>query len=76
MEEYKQAILDYVIKEYLEDDDDDEITFDTELLTGVIDDSFSMLALQRFLENKYEIQIQRFHPLLLSGRKKFEFEKE
>ena len=57
MEEYKQAILDYVVKEYLEDDEDDEITFDTELISGGIVDSFSMVSLKRFLENKYEIQI-------------------
>ena len=57
MEEYKQAILDYVIKEYLEDDEDEEITFDSELITGGIVDSFSMVSLKRFLENKYEIQI-------------------
>ena len=57
MEEYKQAILDYVIKEYLEDDEDEEIAFDTELITGGIVDSFSMVSLKRFLENKYEIQI-------------------
>jgi acyl carrier protein len=57
VEEYKQAILDYVIKEYLEDDEDEEITFDTELISGGIVDSFSMVSLKRFLENKYEIQI-------------------
>ena len=57
MEEYKQAILDYVIKEYLEDDEDEEITFDSELITGGIVDSFSMVSLKRFLENKYDIQI-------------------
>jgi len=57
MEEYKQAILDYVIKEYLEDDEDEEITFDTELISGGIVDSFSMVSLKRFLENRYEIQI-------------------
>ena len=57
MEEYKQSILDYVIKEYLEDDEDEEITFDTELITGGIVDSFSMVSLKRFLEKKYDIQI-------------------
>jgi acyl carrier protein len=57
MEEYKQTILDYVIKEYLEDDEDEEITFDSELITGGIVDSFSMVSLKRFLANKYEIQI-------------------
>ena len=57
MEEYKKAILDYVIKEYLEDDEDEEITYDTELISGGIVDSFSMVSLKRFLENKYDIQI-------------------
>ena len=57
MEEYKKAILEYVIKEYMEDDEDDEITYDTELISGGIVDSFSMVSLKRFLENKYEIQI-------------------
>ncbi|MCK9995184.1 MAG: hypothetical protein KAH56_02765 [Candidatus Krumholzibacteria bacterium] len=57
MEEYKKAILEYVIKEYLEDDEDEEITYDTELISGGIVDSFSMVSLKRFLENKYDIQI-------------------
>ena len=57
MEEYKKAILEYVIKEYMEDDEDEEITYETELISGGIVDSFSMVSLKRFLENKYEIQI-------------------
>jgi len=57
MEEIKQAVLDYVIKEYLEEDDDQEITFQTELITGGIVDSFSMVSLKRFLERKYDITI-------------------
>ena len=53
----KQMILDYVIREYLEEDDDTEITAETELISGGIVDSFSMVSLKRFLEKKYEIQI-------------------
>jgi acyl carrier protein len=53
----KQMILDYVIREYLEEDDDTEITFETELISGGIVDSFSMVSLKRFLEKKHEIQI-------------------
>jgi acyl carrier protein len=53
----KQMILDYVIREYLEEDDDTEITYDTELISGGIVDSFSMVSLKRFLEKKYDIQI-------------------
>jgi len=56
MEELKKAILEYVMHEYLEEDDD-EITSDTELISGGIVDSFSMVSLKRFLEKKYDIQI-------------------
>jgi acyl carrier protein len=57
MDEQKQAILDYVIAEYLDEDDDEEIDLDTELISGGIVDSFSMVSLKRFLEKKYDIQI-------------------
>lgn len=56
MEEIKKVVLEYVIEEYAEDDDD-EITFDTPLISGGIVDSFSMVSLKRFLENKYTISI-------------------
>jgi acyl carrier protein len=57
MSEIKDAILDYVKKEYLEEDDDREINYDTPLISGGIVDSFSMVSLKRFLETKYKIQI-------------------
>lgn len=53
----KDIILDYVKKEYLEEDDDREVGYDTPLISGGIVDSFSMVSLKRFLENKYSIQI-------------------
>jgi len=53
----KQAILDYIRREYLEDDDDRELTEDTTLITGGIVDSFSMVSLKRFVEKKYATQI-------------------
>ncbi len=56
MEDLKDVILDYVIKEYVEDDSE-TVTFDTPLISGGIVDSFSMVSLKRFLENRYEIQI-------------------
>jgi acyl carrier protein len=56
MEGTKQVILDYVIKEYLEDDSE-PISFDTPLISGGVVDSFSMVSLKRFLENKYAIEI-------------------
>jgi len=56
MEDMKGIILNYVSKEYLEDDSD-PINVDTPLISGGIVDSFSMVSLKRFLENKYNIQI-------------------
>ena len=56
MEEIKNVILEYVTEEYLEDDDD-ELTPETPLISGGIVDSFSMVSLKRFLENKYNISI-------------------
>lgn len=53
----KDAILQYVRREYLEEDDDREVAEDTPLITGGIVDSFSMISLKRFLEKKYQIAI-------------------
>ena len=55
MEEMKAIIREYVVKEYVEDDT--EIGYDTPLISGGIVDSFSMVSLKRFLENKYKISI-------------------
>ena len=57
MDEMKQAILDYVRREYIEDGDDREVNETTPLISGGIVDSFSMVSLKRFLEKKYAIQI-------------------
>ena len=55
MEELKEIILEYVIEEYAEEDD--EVTYDTPLISGGLVDSFSMVSLKRFLEVKYKISI-------------------
>ena len=57
MDEITKVVRDYVIREYLEEDDDREITETTPLISGGIVDSFSMVSLKRFLEKKYNIQI-------------------
>jgi acyl carrier protein len=57
MDELKKAVLDYVKREYLEEDDDREVDLDTPLISGGIVDSFSMVSLKRFLEKKYSISI-------------------
>ena len=55
MEDMKSVVREYVVREYVEDDS--EITYDTPLISGGIVDSFSMVSLKRFLENKYKISI-------------------
>jgi acyl carrier protein len=55
MEDFKDVILEYVIEEYA--DEDDEISYDTPLISGGLVDSFSMVSLKRFLEVKYKISI-------------------
>jgi D-alanine--poly(phosphoribitol) ligase subunit 2 len=57
MSNIKDAILDYVKNEYLEEGDDRVVTYDTPLISGGIVDSFSMVSLKVFLETKYNIQI-------------------
>ncbi len=53
----KEIVLKYVKDEYLEAGDDREVSYDTPLISGGIVDSFSMVSLKRFLENRYHIQI-------------------
>lgn len=57
MSDLKEDILNYVIDEYVDEDDDIEVKYDTELISSGIVDSFSMVSLKRFLENKYKIAI-------------------
>ncbi len=57
MDELTTVVLNYIVKEYLEEGDDREITEITPLISGGIVDSFSMVSLKRFLEKKYAIQI-------------------
>jgi len=57
MPQIKDTVLEYVKNEYLEEGDEREVTYDTSLISGGIVDSFSMVSLKVFLENKYNIQI-------------------
>jgi acyl carrier protein len=57
MEDLKRVIREYVVKEYVEEGSDTEVTDETPLITGGIVDSFSMVSLKRFLERKCEIKI-------------------
>ncbi|MCD4828081.1 MAG: hypothetical protein K8R90_01450 [Candidatus Cloacimonetes bacterium] len=55
-DEIKDVVLEYVIEEYVEDEDE-EVGFDTPLISGGLVDSFSMVSLKRFLENSYKISL-------------------
>jgi acyl carrier protein len=57
MSALKEAVLTYVKNEYLEADDDREVTYDTPLISSGIVDSFSMVSLKVFLETTYNIAI-------------------
>ncbi len=56
-EDIKKLIIDYVKKEYLDEDSDQVVTEDTKLITSGIVDSFSMVSLKMFLEKKFQIKI-------------------
>ncbi len=56
-EDIKQLIINYVKKEYLDEDSDQVIDENTKLISGGIVDSFSMVSLKMFLEKKFKITI-------------------
>ncbi len=56
-DEMKDMILEYVIEEYVDEEDDDEVGFDTPLISSGIVDSFSMVSLKVFLEKKCKISL-------------------
>jgi acyl carrier protein len=56
-EEFKKVLVDYLRKEYLDEDSDQQITEDTKLISSGIIDSFSMVSLKMFLEKRFQIKI-------------------
>lgn len=54
--ETKDLVLNYVIKEYI-DEEDTVINYDTPLISSGYIDSFSMVSLLVFLEKKFSIKI-------------------
>lgn len=56
-EDLKKLIINYVKKEYLDEDTDEEIDENTPLISSGIVDSFSMVSLKTFLEKKFNIKI-------------------
>lgn len=56
LDEMKALILDYIRKEYL-DEDEVDLNEDTPLISSGYIDSFSMVSLLVFLERKFSIKI-------------------
>ena len=57
MDEMKEVVKEYIVDEYIEEDDDIEVEYDTPLISSGIVDSFSMVSLKAFLERKYSISL-------------------
>jgi len=55
-EDIKRIVYNYVLEEYI-DDDDVDLDYDTPLISSGYVDSFSMVSLLIFLENKFKIKI-------------------
>jgi acyl carrier protein len=56
-DDIRKTIIDYIKKEYLEEDSTVEVTDQTKLISSGIVDSFSMVSLKMFLEKKFRIRI-------------------
>jgi acyl carrier protein len=56
-EDIKKMIIDYIKREYLEEDSGMDVTENTKLISSGIVDSFSMVSLKMFLEKKFFIKI-------------------
>ena len=57
MADIRETVLEYVIDEYVDEDDDIEVKEDTALISSGLVDSFSMVSLKMYLEKKFKIQI-------------------
>lgn len=56
-DDIKKMIIEYVKKEYLDEDSDMEVKEDTKLISSGIVDSFSMVSLKTYLEKKFQIKL-------------------
>jgi acyl carrier protein len=56
LDEMKEIVLKYIKNEYL-DEEEIDLNYDTPLISSGYVDSFSMVSLLVFLENKFKIKI-------------------
>jgi len=57
MADMKDTVLEYVINEYIDEDDGTEVTYDTPLISSGVVDSFSMVSLKVFIEKTFSIKL-------------------
>ncbi len=57
MDEITRVVRDYIIREYVQEGDEREVSETTPLISSGLVDSFSMVSLLRFLEKKYAVHI-------------------
>ena len=58
MDEIRQTVQDYILREFLPGESPDELTDDTPLITGGILDSISTLKLVTFLEDRFDVTVE------------------
>ena len=57
-DEMRKEIIGYIIKEYIDDEDEaEDLTADTELISSGLIDSFSITSIRNWLESKYSVKI-------------------
>lgn len=57
-DEIQAALKSFILKEFLPDEDADELQSDTELVSTGILDSVSTLKVISFIEERYEVEIE------------------
>ena len=57
VDDLERKILDYVVEEYVEEEDEDEVSVETPLISSGLVDSFSMTSLKSYLEREFDITI-------------------
>ncbi len=60
MDDVKNTVHDYILREFLPGEDPSELTDDTPLITGGILDSISTLKLVVFLEERFGVSLEAF----------------
>jgi acyl carrier protein len=58
MQNIEQTIKDYILREFLPDEDPGQLTYSTPLISGGILDSIATVKLVVFLEQEFKVEVQ------------------